>query len=81
MQVRATRHGFYGATFYAPGDVFEVSEGLRGSWFTPLGAAREPAAVRTEEPDVGKPRRGRPSGGLRKPSETPAPAPIDPGLP
>jgi len=77
MQVRATRHGFYGATFHAPGDVFEVSDGLRGSWFVPLDPAQEPADAGDIDP--GKSRRGRSAGGLRKQSEPPAPPPADPG--
>jgi len=79
MQVRATRPGFYGATFHAQGDVFEVSDGLRGSWFVPLEPVHDPADE--EDTNMGKPRRGRPSGGSRKPSESPEPEPNDPDLP
>lgn len=39
MQVRATAVGYAGKDGHAlrqPGDVFEIEDGAKGSWFTPV---------------------------------------------
>ena len=36
MEVRATKAGFY-EVLRQPGDVFHVPDGLRASWFVPVG--------------------------------------------
>ena len=36
MEVRATKAGFY-ESLRQPGDVFHVPDGLRASWFDPVG--------------------------------------------
>lgn len=43
MKVTATAKGFYGS-IREPGDVFEVADGLTGSWFTPVPVAMVPKA-------------------------------------
>lgn len=48
MQVRATASGFYDGV-RKPGEVFEVADGVRGSWFEPAdGAGFTPPAPRAK---------------------------------
>jgi hypothetical protein len=39
MQVRATSMGFFGGSRRRVGEVFDVPEGTRASWFVPVGVA------------------------------------------
>lgn len=51
MRVQALKVGFAGGTLRHPGDVFDMPEGAKGSWFTPLDKA----------PATGKaPKKGQP---------------------
>lgn len=36
MKVQAVTDGFYGGARRRAGSVFEVKDGLKGSWFTPI---------------------------------------------
>ena len=45
MKVKATKQGFYGKLI-AAGEVFDVDEGVTGSWFEPVQTEpAEPAAA------------------------------------
>ena len=43
MKVTATAKGYLGCV-REPGNVFEVADGLKGSWFTPVPEAPAPEA-------------------------------------
>lgn len=54
MQVRALQAGFFGGR-RRPGDVFEVPEGAKATWFAPVGDVKAPAAGKAkakEEPQA-----------------------------
>lgn len=51
MKVRATKNGFYGR-YLSEGDVFEVPDGSKASWFEPLKLARK-ARTEGEQPPEG----------------------------
>lgn len=54
MKVVATAMGFYGGERRRPGAVFEVKDGAKARWFTPLDEAQKAkpkaAAKKVEEP-------------------------------
>jgi hypothetical protein len=35
-EVRATERGYYGSKLREPGEVFDVADGVTGSWFEPV---------------------------------------------
>lgn len=45
MRVKATKVGFYGGSRRRIGDVFEVEDGAKGSWFEPVQSASEAPVV------------------------------------
>lgn len=56
MQVTAIKPGYLGR-LRAVGDVFEVPEGLRATWFAPLAAAAPPKEAKPKE---AKPKEAKP---------------------
>lgn len=44
MRVKAIKVGFYGGSRRRVGEVFEVADGAKGSWFEPVPAAESPKA-------------------------------------
>lgn len=66
MKVTATAKGYMGS-IREPGDVFEVADGLKGSWFTPV----------PEEPKATAKLEGK--GGPKKPAPADKAAQGDPG--
>lgn len=39
MKVQVIKPGYHGGKRYKPGDVFDVADGLKGSWFAPVESA------------------------------------------
>lgn len=52
MKVKATQRGFFGGILREPGDVFDVSEGVKGKWFMPLADA---CSEQKAQPRAGRP--------------------------
>lgn len=52
MKVRATAMGFHGGSRRREGDVFEVPEGVTGSWFEPIAKAPKAAKPEPEAPQT-----------------------------
>lgn len=52
MRVRAITMGFYGGARRRPGDVFEVPDGTKGTWFKPADVAPQPAPKPAQMGDV-----------------------------
>lgn len=54
MKVQAKAVGFYGGARHRAGDVFEVKDGTKSSWFEPVEAAKASSAksakAKKEEP-------------------------------
>jgi len=75
--VRAIRRGFDGATLRRKGEVFQVPDSARASWFVPASADVEPTPVSGEENDAGKPK-GKFSAGSRAKKDS---EPADPASP
>lgn len=42
MKVKAIKLGFYGGSRRRPGEVFEVPETIKGSWFVPVETPADP---------------------------------------
>jgi hypothetical protein len=42
MQVRALQAGFFGGARRRVGDVFDVPEGAKATWFAPVGETKAP---------------------------------------
>lgn len=50
MKVIASKQGYHGA-LRAPGDVFDVPEGQRATWFDPAAAQEEKKPPKREKPE------------------------------
>lgn len=44
MKVKALTDGFYGGARRRAGQVFDVKQGIKGSWFEPVGDSKPAAA-------------------------------------
>jgi hypothetical protein len=47
MQVRALSVGFFGGARRRAGDVFDVPEGTKATWFAPVGETKAPVVKST----------------------------------